>query len=275
MNSMRTYITAIIIAMLCSTACALAGTPLGEIKLFAHRGLTTKFPENSMEAIRAAKDLGIYGTEIDLRTTKDNKIVLLHDAALGKMTTGRGQVAEVTMADIKKLFLKDSQGKPTKCKVAVFNDVLAKVSSFKGFVLAVDLKDVDVAKVCKQVTDQNMESKVYFFIPGPKAVATAKLIKSINSDLMISIDLLNWWQIMNVPEFVISALDADAVFASEWFFPRHGFSEAINANARVQVYLWGQKNLTQRMERAAALGANEISCDRPDILLNYIKSKTK
>ncbi|CCK82365.1 uncharacterized protein TOL2_C42090 [Desulfobacula toluolica Tol2] len=114
---------------------------------------------------------------------------------------------------------------------------MKKVRAWNGFVLALDLKSVNPVKAARLVLEQDMAGSVYFFISRPKAVAMAKQIKSLDTDLMISIDLLNCWQIMEVPEFVIKALDADAVFASEWFFPRHEFSETSQANAQVQVYL--------------------------------------
>jgi len=252
---------------------AFAGTLTQDVKLFAHRGLTINFPENSFEAIKAAKDFGLYGTEIDLRTTKDKKIILFHDKNLGRLTTGKGNIIDKNFSQIHLFNLKNRQGRETIYKIPLFENVLIKVKKWQGFFLALDIKNVDVNKVCELVVKYKLKNRVYFFIPGPKAVATAKKIKAFDPDLMISIDLLNWWQIMDIPEFVIKALDADAVFASEWFFPRHGFSEARQANAQVQVFLYGSHDLPARMDRAIKLGAQVISSDYPDILSRHLKSR--
>ncbi len=51
----------------------------------AHRGDSTVAPENTREAIIAAIDWGCEGIEIDVRLTKDNKIVLMHDEYIDRM----------------------------------------------------------------------------------------------------------------------------------------------------------------------------------------------
>lgn len=51
----------------------------------AHRGDSTTAPENTLEAVRAAVDYGCEGVEIDVRLTKDNRIVLMHDEYIDRM----------------------------------------------------------------------------------------------------------------------------------------------------------------------------------------------
>lgn len=47
--------------------------------VFAHRGLSTIYPENTMAAYRCARDAGIPGIELDVHLTKDGKLVVFHD----------------------------------------------------------------------------------------------------------------------------------------------------------------------------------------------------
>lgn len=56
-------------------------------KLVAHRGFAGKYPENSLEALRAATELGVYKVEIDIQLAADLTPVLLHDTTL-KRTLG-------------------------------------------------------------------------------------------------------------------------------------------------------------------------------------------
>lgn len=51
--------------------------------VIAHRGASLELPENSIEAIQLALDLGSDGVEFDLQLTKDHELVLFHDAAMG------------------------------------------------------------------------------------------------------------------------------------------------------------------------------------------------
>ncbi len=47
--------------------------------VFAHRGLSSLKPENSMAAFKAAWDAGIPGIELDIHRSKDAKLVVFHD----------------------------------------------------------------------------------------------------------------------------------------------------------------------------------------------------
>jgi glycerophosphoryl diester phosphodiesterase len=56
--------------------------------LFAHRGLSSEAPENTMAAFRLARDYGIPGIELDIHLTKDGKIVVIHDSNTRRTAPG-------------------------------------------------------------------------------------------------------------------------------------------------------------------------------------------
>lgn len=60
--------------------------PSGRITSSAHRGDVQNYPENSLEAILSAIMLGADAVEIDIRLTKDNVMVLMHDDTLLRTT---------------------------------------------------------------------------------------------------------------------------------------------------------------------------------------------
>src|SRR6202453_3975674 len=64
--------------------------------IFAHRGRTDGFVENTLEAFAEAKRLGADGVELDVRLTADGALAVLHDPAID----GLGPVAELTVADL-------------------------------------------------------------------------------------------------------------------------------------------------------------------------------
>jgi glycerophosphoryl diester phosphodiesterase len=55
---------------------------------FAHRGLSSLYPENTMAAYRAARDAGIPGIELDVHLTADNKLVVFHDDTTARIVPG-------------------------------------------------------------------------------------------------------------------------------------------------------------------------------------------
>ncbi|OHD79951.1 MAG: hypothetical protein A3J97_05310 [Spirochaetes bacterium RIFOXYC1_FULL_54_7] len=56
--------------------------------LFAHRGLSSEAPENTMAAFRLAKDYGIPGIELDIHLTTDDKLVVAHDDTTARTCPG-------------------------------------------------------------------------------------------------------------------------------------------------------------------------------------------
>lgn len=69
----------------------------------AHRGWRSKYPENTIEAFRAAIELGVDQLETDVRVTKDGELVLIHDATVDRTTNGTGNVCDLTLAELKAL----------------------------------------------------------------------------------------------------------------------------------------------------------------------------
>ncbi len=74
-----------------------------KIGVSAHRGSSDVAPENTLATFREALRLQVDYIEIDVRTTKDNQLVILHDGSLDRTTNGMGPVSAQTLADLKKL----------------------------------------------------------------------------------------------------------------------------------------------------------------------------
>ena len=75
----------------------------GRITVAAHRGYSTQFPENTLLAFTEAIKLGVDMLEFDLRCTKDDAIVVIHDATVDRTTNGTGNICDFTRADIQSL----------------------------------------------------------------------------------------------------------------------------------------------------------------------------
>jgi glycerophosphoryl diester phosphodiesterase len=69
----------------------------------AHRGASGTFPENTLSAFRAAIAAGAAMCELDVQLTRDGAVVVIHDDTVDRTTDGTGQVAELTLEEIKRL----------------------------------------------------------------------------------------------------------------------------------------------------------------------------
>lgn len=83
-------------------AVAVSSTGAGEPMLVAHRGLMRHAPENTLPAFAACVELGI-GFELDVYSSRDDQLVVIHNARLGSTTNGPDRsVREFTVAELKK-----------------------------------------------------------------------------------------------------------------------------------------------------------------------------
>ncbi len=71
--------------------------------VFAHRGGGGLFPENTLEAFKYSANLGVDVLELDIHSTSDGKIVVMHDAEVDRTTDGSGRVSEMTFENLRKL----------------------------------------------------------------------------------------------------------------------------------------------------------------------------
>ncbi|RXQ97378.1 glycerophosphodiester phosphodiesterase family protein [Ancylomarina salipaludis] len=90
----------------------------------AHRANWTQAPENTIQAIKDAMAVGVDIIEIDVRMTKDNRFVLIHDKTLERTTTGTGKVSHWTLDSLKTLFITDRTGKATSNKIPTLEEAL-------------------------------------------------------------------------------------------------------------------------------------------------------
>lgn len=110
-----------------------------------HRGVTTVAPENTVEAIRAAVDMGFQTVEIDLRLTADGILILDHDGELERTTDYENRLDEFTkgkysgaytLAELKKLNLDSTGG---NYQIATFEEVIQAFAN-DDIVFILDIK---------------------------------------------------------------------------------------------------------------------------------------
>ncbi|AGF73646.1 glycerophosphodiester phosphodiesterase family protein [Corynebacterium halotolerans] len=71
------------------------------MEIIAHRGYSGRYPELTRVAFEKALELPVHGIECDVRLTRDGKLVVVHDAEIGRVSDGRGKVAQLTLAQLR------------------------------------------------------------------------------------------------------------------------------------------------------------------------------
>lgn len=175
-----------------------ARTPQGLRELFqpaakplpfvsAHRGGGRKgFPENCIATFEDTLRHTPALMEIDPRFTKDGAIVVHHDPTLERTTTGKGKVEDFTLAELKRLRLKDSEGRVTDFRIPTLDEVLDWARG--RTIVVLDQKDVPLATRVGKITEHRAEAFAMVIVNSFK---DARACHALNPDVMMEVMIPN------------------------------------------------------------------------------------
>jgi glycerophosphoryl diester phosphodiesterase len=105
-------------------------------KIVAHRGITDRAPENTLDAFRRAIELGADAVELDVRLTADGVPVVYHYAYLQHLTTATGVLFGFPAEEIRKIrFANDPGG---EAYIPTLAEVLSEIGGRTG--LEIEIK---------------------------------------------------------------------------------------------------------------------------------------
>jgi glycerophosphoryl diester phosphodiesterase len=237
-----------------------ATTPARTVLTSAHRGEHAHHPENSLPAIQGAIDAGMDYVELDVRTTSDGQLVLMHDPTVNRMTDGKGKVKDMTLAEIKKLDLGVRfPGQFPNLRVPTFDEVLELCKGKIG--IYVDTKDASPQDLIAAIERHDMGDHVMFW--------------SENTDFLKQIhDLRPNWIIMpeafnpkNV-EKIVALLHPQLLGADERDFNAATIAAAKAANIGIFV----DRQTEQEWQDAVDQGAAGIQTNHPEELIAFLRA---
>ena len=133
------------------------------IVVIAHRGSHINVPENTLAAYETAIKEGADYVEIDLRTTKEGHLVIMHDESIFKMTGNNGDVKDLNYNEIRNLkIIPVNKNDTANYRVPDFKSVLHLC---KGKInIYLDFKDADVSKTHKLIKEAGMEKNIVVYL---------------------------------------------------------------------------------------------------------------
>ncbi|KIC55957.1 glycerophosphodiester phosphodiesterase [Brevundimonas nasdae] len=166
----------------------------GGVAISAHRAVSAlDQPENSIAAIEATgRAIPNAILELDAVLTKDRQLVLMHDDTMDRTTTGRGRVADLTLAQVKQARLKASNGALTRAAPPTLGEALDAAGRV-GAIASIDLKPADgetTVDLARAVIDQVRQSRA-----GNRVIlityndADARAVAAMAPEMMISAGL--------------------------------------------------------------------------------------
>jgi glycerophosphoryl diester phosphodiesterase len=153
----------------------------------AHRGQPDQSAaENALSSFRASLAAGVPFLELDVATTRDGRLVLMHDDTMDRTTTGSGRVDTRSFAEVQKARLKRGDGTVLDEGVPTFAEALAWGRKAKAY-FEVDVKPTTkFSDVVAVVQGANMVDRVVIVT---YKLGDAVAVHRLDSRLMISVTL--------------------------------------------------------------------------------------
>ncbi|WP_405384178.1 glycerophosphodiester phosphodiesterase family protein [Maribacter sp. LLG6340-A2] len=255
-----------------------------EVIVVAHRGDWRNAPENSIQAIQNCIDMGVDMVEIDVRQTKDGHLVLMHDATLNRTTTGKGLVSNWTLDSLMTLQLRDGLGVATAHKIPTLKEALMTT---KDRILVNLDKSYNIFDQCFEVVKETKTAD-QVIIKGRKTRA------EVEKEFGHYLDKIHFMPVLSVKNgyetIVEDYFKGDAPIAFEFTIAKDTletksyFQELRERGSSVWVNsLWPRLNGGHDDEKAAKdintyqwyidNGVDIIQTDRPELLLDFLRSK--
>lgn len=214
-----------------------------------HRGAKAYAPENTLTSFGKAIEIGVDAVELDVRKTKDDHLMVIHDADVKRTTNGKGLVSELTLEQIKSFNAGEGEKIPTLQEALDFLDKKVKV--------LIELKEVGVEEaVLSAVSERGLEGNV--------------VITSFLEDALRKVRELN----TTIETGLIYAKHSNPVKAAlelkaNYLLPLYRFTHSANVKKAhdngLKVIVW-TINTPEEVEEYAKKGVDGIASDKPDIL---------
>jgi glycerophosphoryl diester phosphodiesterase len=216
-----------------------------------HRGARAYEPENTLRSFKKALEMGVDAVEFDVRKTRDNHLVVIHDADVKRTTNGKGLVADLTLKEIKELSTEKGEKIPTLEEALEFLDGKVKI--------LIELKEQGVEeKTLAAIHDRHVEKNVILTSFLEDALAKVRALdREIETGLIYA----------KHPHPEKSALELKANYLVALYRFTHTANVEKAHNNGLKVIVW-TINTAEEAAEYAKKGVDGIATDKPDILKN-------
>jgi glycerophosphoryl diester phosphodiesterase len=215
-----------------------------------HRGAKAYAPENTLMSFKKALEIGVDAVELDVRKTKDNQLVVIHDADVKRTTNGEGLVSELTLKEIKGFSAEGGE------KISTLEEALDFLG--KKVKVFIELKEAGVEEqVLSKVNERGLGKNVVIVSFLEDAL---KKVRELDKDIETG---LIYAKHKNP---IKAALELKANYLLAFYRFTHTANVQKAHQNGLKVIVW-TINKPEEVEEYAAKGVDGIASDKPDILM--------
>jgi glycerophosphoryl diester phosphodiesterase len=226
-------------------------------EVVGHRGAPRQAPENTLLSFRRAIDIGVDWIEFDLRLTKDDVVVVIHDEKVDRTTNGTGMVRDMTFEELQGLDAGDGQRIPS------LSQVIALAKGKVGMDMEIKERGIE-EDVVEAIERSGVKSKcmvssfIYDRIKGVKemdsGIITAAIMDKMPDEPEKCLDMLLW------------DVKADAVMLSKKIVTEPFVGQIRRQDLRVGI--WNADTIDE-IEKYAAMDPYYLCSNYPERLVEF------
>lgn len=237
---------------------------MGKFVVYAHRGASEYYPENTLSSFAAGIDMGADGIETDVQISKDGVLMIYHDDFMKDKTGFEGRICDYTYEQLRAARVKNEKYGREDC-LMTFEDFL-KYFAWRDLTLAIELKVEGIgAKVIDMLKRYNaLEKSIITSFKYEALVECYEYDKSAK---------LGWLYVKTTPKTFdkLSAISAYQACPKAQDITSDDIASF--GAAGLVCRAWGVAN-TDIMKYAVEIGVDGgMTVNFPDKLIEYINSK--
>lgn len=251
--------------------------------IVAHRGGGREAPENTLEAFeRALKISPDIILELDVRMTKDDEFVVIHDESVDRTTEGKGRVRDLTLREIKTLnagyhFISEEGTRPYRdnpVRIPTFKEVVRAIPKGR---LIVEIKDnlPDIHKKAAHLFDElNVAKRVLIGSQTSVVISALRKLRPEWTYAATRNEVSRFLMLASLHIETIDSMPADAFLIPMNMGGIRVFNEKLLSEVhrrKKPVIIWTINN-REKMKNLIQKGVDGIITDRPTAL-HYIVSQ--
>jgi glycerophosphoryl diester phosphodiesterase len=252
--------------------------------VIAHRGGRSLGPESTLYTYRNAVKLGVDVLEMDVRSTRDGQLIILHDRTLARTTNATGSVENYTLVELKELdaahrwspdngrtFPLRNKG----VKIPTLAEVLGEFPETKMNLEIKDSRSSTIQSLCRLIRDHQMTKKVMVASFDADSLKEFRLLCPQVATSAGASEAMLFYGLQKVYLEAVYSPDAQALQIPETYgdlrvVNRRFIAAAHARNMRVQVWT---VNDVKAMKRLLNLGVDGIMTDYPQRLMELLKKQ--
>jgi len=237
--------------------------------VIAHRGNHTQAPENTLKSISDAIDVGADYVEIDLRSTRDGQLILMHDETVDRMTNLKGKVKDIAWSSLRKAQVSDKNNTDFGTyAIPTFSEAL---SLCKGRIhIYLDFKDADVRTAWEMIKSAGMEKSFVVYINSESQYTSWR---SIAPDVPLMVSLPDSVNNENQLRAFTKKVDAEILDGSHTDYTSAMVHEARLQNRAVWVDVQSKNESATTWRAALDLRLQGLQTDHPKELIEFLVSQ--